>query len=87
MNENKRIDNPQIKIVKCVGAKAQDEKCIKTLQKQTMGVIFNMQNSQVLNWPLSTEEIFQVNDQNRPVASSRRFSFSDARNQCHYESH
>ena len=69
MNENKRIDNPQIKIVKCVGAKVQDEKCIKTLQKQTMGVIFNMQNSQVLNWPLSTEEIFQVNDQNRPVAN------------------
>ena len=26
MNENKMIDNPRIKIVKCVGAKAQDEK-------------------------------------------------------------
>ena len=26
MNENKRIDNPRIKIVKCVGAKAQNEK-------------------------------------------------------------
>ena len=26
MNENKRIDNPRIKIVKCLGAKAQDEK-------------------------------------------------------------
>ena len=25
-NENKRIDNPRIKIVKCVGANAQDEK-------------------------------------------------------------
>ena len=24
MNENKRIDNPRIKIVKCLGAKAQD---------------------------------------------------------------
>ena len=26
INEIKRIDNPRIKIVKCVGAKAQDEK-------------------------------------------------------------
>ena len=26
MNENERIDNPQVKIVKCVGTKAQDEK-------------------------------------------------------------
>ena len=26
MNENKRIDNNGIKIVKCVGAKAQDER-------------------------------------------------------------
>ena len=34
MNENKRIDHPPIKIVKCVGAKAQDEKCVESLQKQ-----------------------------------------------------
>ena len=26
MNENRRIDNPRVIIVKCVGAKAQDEK-------------------------------------------------------------
>ena len=26
MNENKRISHPRIQIVKCVGAKAQDEK-------------------------------------------------------------
>ena len=26
MNKNKRIDNTEIKIVKCVGAKAQDER-------------------------------------------------------------
>ena len=48
MNENKRIDNPQIKIAKCVGAKAQREKCVGTLQKQTMGIIFNIQNFQLL---------------------------------------
>ena len=33
-NENKRIDHPPIKIVKYVGAKAQDEKCVESLQKQ-----------------------------------------------------
>ena len=45
MNENKRIDIPCIKIVKWVGAKAQDETCVETLREQTMGVIFNVQNS------------------------------------------
>ena len=29
MIENKRIDNPRIKIVKCVSAKAQDENALK----------------------------------------------------------
>ena len=48
MNESKRIDNPRVKIVKCV----------ERLQKQTMGVIFNTQNSQLLTWSLPTEEIF-----------------------------
>ena len=42
MIENKRIDNPRIKIVKCVSAKTQDEKCVETLQKQTRSVIFNI---------------------------------------------
>ena len=28
-----------------------------------------MQNSQLLNWSLPTEEIFQVHGQNRPVAN------------------
>ena len=58
MNESKRIDNPRVKIVKCVGAKTRDEKSVERLQKQTMGVIFNTQNSQLLTWSLPTEEIF-----------------------------
>ena len=33
MDENKRIGNPWIKIVKCVGAKAQDEK----MRRKTTG--------------------------------------------------
>ena len=34
-----------------------------------MGLIFNIQNSQLLNWSLPTEEIIQVPGQNRPVAN------------------
>ena len=50
MTESKRIDNLRIKIAQCVEDKlAQDEKssmrCNTVLQKQTTGVIFNVQNS------------------------------------------
>ena len=56
MNENKRIDNLRIKIAKCLGAKAYDEKKgVETLQKQLIGVIFNIQNSQLLTWSLITD--------------------------------
>ena len=34
-----------------------------------MGVIFNIQNSQLLTWSSPTEEIFQVQGQNRPVTN------------------
>ena len=68
MNENKRIDNPRIQIVKCVGA-LKMKTCVESLQKQTMGLIFNIQNFQLLNWSLPTEEIIQVTGQNRPVAN------------------
>ena len=68
MNENKRIDNPRIQIVKSVGA-LKMRTCVKSLQKQTMGLIFNIQNFQLLNWSLPTEEIIQVTGQNRPVAN------------------
>ena len=68
MNENKRIDNSRIQIVKSVGA-LKMRTCVESLQKQTMGLIFNIQNFQLLNWPLPTEEIIQVTGQNRPVAN------------------
>ena len=58
MNENKIIDNPRIKIAKCVGAKVQDERYVETQLKQRMGVIFDTQNSQLLTWSLPTEDIF-----------------------------
>ena len=68
MNENKRIANPWIKIVKSIGTEAQDEKCVETIQNQTMGAIFNTQNPQLVTWSLPTE-IFQVHSQNWPVAN------------------
>ena len=34
--------------------------CIQILQKQTVGIVFNKQNSKLLNWSLPTEEISQV---------------------------
>ena len=68
MNENKRIDNSRIQIVKSVGA-LKMRTCVESLQKQTMGLICNIQNFQLLNWSLPTEEIIQVTGQNRPVAN------------------
>ena len=34
------------------------KKCVESLQKQTMGVTSNLQNSQLLTFSLPTEEIF-----------------------------
>ena len=39
------------------------------ITKTTMVVIINLQNSYVLTLSLPTEEVFQVNDQSRPVAN------------------
>lgn len=32
------------KAMKCVGRKAQNEKCLKSLQKQLIGITINLQN-------------------------------------------
>ena len=70
MNENIWIDNPRIIIVQCVGANSYDGKmCWIMFTKTTMVVIFNLQNSHLLTLSLPTEEVFQVNGQNRPVAN------------------
>ena len=63
ISESKSIDNPRIKIVKSVGAKAQDVKMRWIITKTTMGV--------VLSSP--TKEIFSGT---RPK-SARGKSFSD----------
>ena len=39
------------------------------IKKITMVVIFNLQTSHLLNLSLPTEDVFQVNGQNRPAAN------------------
>ena len=39
------------------------------IKKTTMVAIFNFQNSHLLTLSLPTEEVFQVNGQNRPMAN------------------
>ena len=66
-----------MKVVRCVSTEAQDEKVRwnttnkkttqQTKKKTPMGVIFNLQSSQLLTWSLPIEEIFQVRGQNPPV--------------------
>ena len=70
MNANKWIDNPRITIVECVGADFWDGKMRWIMiTKTTMVVIFNLQNSHLLTLSLPTEEVFQVNGQNRSVTN------------------
>ena len=59
-NENKRINNPRTKLVKCVGDKAQYEKKKKIAEslQNNSGRIFNIQNCQLLTFSLLIE-IFQ----------------------------
>ena len=68
--ESERIENPQIKIVKCVGAKAQDEKMhwITSKKKKKMVVTFNIQNFHLLTLSSPTEEILHwVTDFHRVI--------------------
>ena len=53
--------------------------CVESLQKQTMGLIFNVQNSQLSDWSLPTEEIFQIHGQNQPVANLEVVDFRSQR--------
>ena len=65
----------RIKIAKGVGA-LKMKTSVESVQKQTMGLIFNIHNSRLLTWSLPAEEIFQVHGQNWPVAN---FSVVDFR--------
>ena len=61
---------PEKTIVECVGANSQDEKnCCIMVTKTSMVVIFNSQNSHLLTLSSPTDEVFQVDGQNRLVAN------------------
>ena len=72
------MDNPQIKIVKCVGA-LKMKTCFESLQKRTLGLIFNIEKSQFLTLSLQTEEIFKLPKADCSKSFSCRFSFSATR--------
>ena len=53
------------------------------ITKTTIIVIFNLQNSHLLNLSLPTEEVFQVNGENRPVANLPIVNFILSRENTH----
>ena len=67
-------------VVKCVDA-LKMKTCVESLQKQTVGLIFNIQNSQLLNWSLATEKIFQVDRKNRANLPAVNFRLLQNRRQ------
>ena len=69
MNENKWTDNPQITIVKCVGANSWNGKMRWIMITKTTMVVIFLPNFHLLTLSLSTEEVFQVNGRNRLVAN------------------
>lgn len=79
MNEKNRIHIPLKKVVKCAGDKAQDKKYIESLQKQTMEVTFNLQNSKLLTFSLPTKENCTGTQHNGPVANIFALSYK----KCH----
>ena len=52
------------------------------ITKSTMVVILNLQNSHLLNFSSPTEEVFQVNGQNQPVANPPVVDFILSREKC-----
>ena len=68
----------------------QDENMHWITTKQTMGLIFNIQNSQLLNWSSPTQESFQVQEKGRTLANLAAvgfrlfvwFLFEDSTSQC-----
>ena len=60
MNENKRINDPWIRVLKCVDT-LKMKTFVESLQKQTVGLIFNIKKNHS-NWigPYRQKKIFQV---------------------------
>ena len=77
------------KIVKCRDGALKMKTYVESPQKQSMGPVFNIQNSQLLNWSLSIGKIFQEHGQNWPVANLLVviLILLLSRQKCHYQSH
>ena len=94
MNKKEKDRQSLNKNRKVLSAKAQDEEMCGIITKTTMGVIFFIQNSQVLTYSLPTEEIYsgtrkksiQVHGQNRPVTNLPVVNFLLNREKCLYQS-
>ena len=70
INEWKQKDRQSPnEIVSVLTLRLNMKKCVGTLQNQTIGTIFNVQNSQLLTWSLPTEEVYQVHGQSRTVVN------------------
>ena len=52
------------------------------ITKSTMVEILNLQNSHLLTFSSPTEEVFQVNGQNQPVANPQVADFILSREKC-----
>ena len=74
MNENKRINNPWIRVVKCVDA-FKMKISVESLQKQTVGLIFNKKKITVVELVL-TDRKKPFRYTGRGKSSSRWFSFA-----------
>ena len=74
MNENKRINNPWIRVLKCVDT-LKMKTSVESIQKQTVGLIFNLKKITVIELVL-TDRKKSFRYTGRGKSSSRWFSFS-----------
>ena len=75
MNENKRINNPWIRVVKCVDA-LKMKTSVESLQKQTVGLIFNTKKKNTVIELVLTDRKKSFRYTGRGKSSSRWFSFA-----------
>ena len=73
------------KVVKCVGDKASDEKCVKSLRKQTMCVISIHKILSYERFPPRQKKSFQVHGQIRLGIYHLVVSFVLSREKCNYQ--
>ena len=73
------------KVVKCVGDKASDEKCVESLRKQTMCVISIHKILSYELFPPRQKKSFQVHGQIRLGIYHPVVSFVLSREKCNYQ--